>query len=95
MSGVEAQANIVHTLFSGRALRSRWLGGSGACDMLPRMAGPTVEELRGMAALAGFAWSDEELRALAPLVERQVASVEKLTALPLQGVEPGLPFEAA
>lgn len=85
----------MHTLLSRRTLGSRWLGGSGACDMLPRMAAPTVEELRGMAALAGFAWSDEDLRALAPLVERQVASLEKLTALPLHGVEPGLPFEAA
>ncbi len=52
----------------------------------------SLEQLRSIAALAGYAWTDEELRAIAPLVERSLALVERLESLPLRDVEPGIVF---
>jgi hypothetical protein len=45
------------------------------------MAPVTVEALRQMAALQGYAWSDEELERLRPQVERGLTLVERLQAL--------------
>ncbi len=45
-----------------------------------------------MAALAGFAWTDEELSAFVPLVERSLGPVERLESLPLRDVEPCVQF---
>ncbi len=63
--------------------------------MLPRMAELTPGLMRRMAALAGYDWTEEELNALAPLVERSLALVDKLESLPLQDVEPGILFRMA
>lgn len=63
--------------------------------MLARMAVPSIEQLRGVAALAGYAWTDDELQAIAPLVERALAHVDRLESLPLRDVEPSTFFRIA
>jgi hypothetical protein len=63
--------------------------------MLPRMAGLAPGVMRRMAALSGYDWSEEELQALEPIVERALALVARLEALPLQDVEPGILFRMA
>ena len=52
----------------------------------------TVEALKQMAALQGYAWSDEELERLRLQVERGLAVVEKLPALLPQGLEPAFQY---
>ena len=52
------------------------------------MAPLGVDVMRGMAALAGFSWSDEELEAIRGPVERLQAGLDVLAALPLGEVEP-------
>jgi hypothetical protein len=52
----------------------------------------TVEVLRQMAALQGYAWSDEELDRLRLQVERGLALVERLSALIPQDSEPALQY---
>lgn len=44
--------------------------------------------MRGIAALAGFAWSDEELEALRGPVDRLQAGLDVLASLSLGEVEP-------
>lgn len=56
--------------------------------MLAAMAPITPDLMRRMAALAGFAWSDDDVQAIAPLLERSLAAVQKLESLPLHDVEP-------
>ena len=63
--------------------------------MLARMAAITTDLMRRMAKLAGYSWTDEELRAIAPLVERSLARVDELESLPLREVEPGVYFQIA
>ena len=63
--------------------------------MLARMAGLTPGLMQRMAALAGYDWTEEELLALAPLVERSLALVNKLESLPLRAVEPCILFRMA
>ncbi len=55
----------------------------------------SVEGLKGVAALAGYAWTDDELRAIAPLLERSLALIDRLGSLPLRDVEPGIVFRIA
>ena len=52
----------------------------------------TVEALKQVAALQGYAWSDEELERLRPQVERGLALVEKLPALVPQNLEPAIQY---
>lgn len=46
------------------------------------------EMLRRLATLAGFSFSDAELDALGPGLERALASLSRLERLPLSEVEP-------
>jgi Asp-tRNA(Asn)/Glu-tRNA(Gln) amidotransferase C subunit len=48
--------------------------------------------MRNLASLAGFAWTDEELEAVRPTVERSLAVIEKLDSVPLSETEPGAQF---
>ena len=60
------------------------------CSILARMT-PTVVSLDAMRSamrLAGFDWSDAELEALRPALERAVASLGELERLPLGDAEP-------
>jgi Asp-tRNA(Asn)/Glu-tRNA(Gln) amidotransferase C subunit len=55
--------------------------------MLARME-ISVESLRRAAALGGFNWTDAELEAVRPAVQRLLESLEQLEQLPLGAVEP-------
>ncbi len=48
----------------------------------------SVESLRRTAALGGFAWTDAELEAIRPAVQRLLESLEQMEQLPLGAVEP-------
>lgn len=56
--------------------------------MLTRMSRATIEAMRQAARAAGFDWSDAELEALRPGLERALETLEALERLPLAGVEP-------
>lgn len=56
--------------------------------MLPGMTTISVDTLRRIAELAGFSWTDAELQALRPGVERALESLERLERLPLGKTEP-------
>jgi len=56
------------------------------------MAPLTSEQLRRVAELQGYAWSDEELERIRPLVERGLALVEKLEGLVSQDLEPAIQY---
>ena len=60
--------------------------------MLDRMASIELETLRRMAGLAGFAWSDAELEAVRPTLERALDMLRQLESLPLDGVEPATQY---
>jgi Asp-tRNA(Asn)/Glu-tRNA(Gln) amidotransferase C subunit len=47
-----------------------------------------VPTLQRMAAVAGFAWSDAELEAIRPAVERLLEALARLEHVPLGAVEP-------
>jgi hypothetical protein len=47
-----------------------------------------VTTMQRMAAAAGFAWSDAELEAIRPAVERLLESLARLERVPLGAVEP-------
>jgi len=51
-----------------------------------------VDTLRRAARLAGFDFADGDLEALRPAVERALAALERLEALPLASVEPVTQF---
>ena len=63
--------------------------------MLARVPAITTDLMRRMAELAGYSWTDEELQAIALLVERSLARVDGLESLPLRDVEPGVYFRMA
>ena len=63
--------------------------------MLARVPAITTDLMRRMAELAGYSWTDEELQAIALLVERSLARVDGLASLPLRDVEPGVHFRMA
>jgi len=52
----------------------------------------TVEALKQVAELQGYAWSAEELERIRPLVERGLALVEKLGGLVAQDLEPAIQY---
>jgi hypothetical protein len=54
----------------------------------------SLDLLSGVAGLGGFAWTDDELQAVAPQVERGLAALEKLAALPLRDLDPSTVFRA-
>jgi hypothetical protein len=58
------------------------------CSMLPPMTTTPLDTLRRIAALAGYSWTDAELEALRPAVERALESLERLEDVPLGDVEP-------
>ena len=60
--------------------------------MLARVPAITADLMRRMAELAGYSWTDEQLQAIALLVERSLARVDGLESLPLRDVEPGVYF---
>ena len=55
--------------------------------MLARME-ISVESLKRTAALGGFIWTDTELEAIRPAVQRLLESLEHLEQLPLGAIEP-------
>jgi Asp-tRNA(Asn)/Glu-tRNA(Gln) amidotransferase C subunit len=55
--------------------------------MLARME-ISLESLRRTAALGGFIWTDAELEAIRPAVQRLLESLEHLEQLPLGSIEP-------
>jgi Asp-tRNA(Asn)/Glu-tRNA(Gln) amidotransferase C subunit len=55
--------------------------------MLARME-ISAESLKRAAALAGFAWTDAEVEAIRPAVQRLLASLAELEQLPLGSTEP-------
>jgi Asp-tRNA(Asn)/Glu-tRNA(Gln) amidotransferase C subunit len=48
----------------------------------------SVETLKRMAAMGGFAWTDAELEPIRPAVERLLEALERLESLPLGDIEP-------
>ena len=48
----------------------------------------TLDAMRSAIRLSGFTWSDEELQALRPALERALASLGELERVPLGDVEP-------
>jgi hypothetical protein len=52
----------------------------------------TVETLRSMAALQGYAWSDAEIGALLRQVARGLLLVERMGTLPLSDIEPAIQY---
>jgi Asp-tRNA(Asn)/Glu-tRNA(Gln) amidotransferase C subunit len=56
------------------------------------MSDVLISVMRRMAALAGFEWTDEELEAVRPAVERSLAVIEKLESVPLSETEPTTQF---
>jgi len=51
-----------------------------------------LETMRRTARLAGFDWSDGELEAIRPAVERNLALLARLETLPLGEVEPATQY---
>jgi hypothetical protein len=49
---------------------------------------PDLETLRRIARLAGFDWTDDELRRLIPAVAAARRSLARLESAPVGGVEP-------
>ena len=56
--------------------------------MLRAMLPLSLDVMRGMAALGGFSWSDEELEAIRGAVERMQAGLDVLALVPLGDAEP-------
>jgi len=56
------------------------------------MEGVNAKTLKRVAALLGYDWSDEEIEALLPQVEKSLEMVERLDALALRDVEPALQY---
>lgn len=59
--------------------------------MLPLME-VNLDAMRRVARLAGFEWSDAELEAIRPTVERTLELLARLEALPLREVEPATQY---
>jgi Asp-tRNA(Asn)/Glu-tRNA(Gln) amidotransferase C subunit len=47
-----------------------------------------LDTLRRLATLGGFTWSESELEAIRPALERALAGLERMERLPLAEVEP-------
>ena len=52
----------------------------------------TLESMKRVAELAGFNWSEAELEAIHPAVERALQSLDTLEQLPLGDIEPVTQF---
>jgi hypothetical protein len=52
----------------------------------------TVEALRSVATLQGYAWSDAEIEAIRLQVSRGLLQVEKLETLSLRETEPAIQY---
>jgi len=52
----------------------------------------SLEALKQLAALQGYAWSDAELERIRPQVERGLALLEKLSELVSPDVEPAIQY---
>ena len=52
----------------------------------------TVETLQRLARLGGFAWTDTELEAIRPGVQRLLDMLERLESVPLDAIEPTTQF---
>jgi Asp-tRNA(Asn)/Glu-tRNA(Gln) amidotransferase C subunit len=59
--------------------------------MLPPME-INLDTLRRIARLAGFDWTDAELDAMRPVLERTLETLGRLEALPLGEVEPATQY---
>lgn len=59
--------------------------------MLPPME-VNLDTMRRVTRLAGFEWSDAELEAIRPAVERTLELLARLEALPLGDVEPATQY---
>ena len=60
--------------------------------MLPRMTSVTISSMREIARAHGFSWSDTELEALRPIVERTLTLLERLETIPPPGADPTTQF---
>ncbi len=60
----------------------------------PRMEPLTLDLMSRIAALAGFSWTDEELQAIAPQLDRSLEALRTLDALPLQDTDLSTTFRA-
>ena len=56
------------------------------------MEGVNAKTLKRVAVLLGYDWSEEEIEALLPQVEKSLAMVERLDALEVGDVEPALQY---
>jgi len=52
------------------------------------MSNLDLDTLRRLADLAGFTWSEAELEAIRPALERALEGLERLEHLPLSNIEP-------
>jgi len=52
----------------------------------------SLEAMRRLASLNGFAWTDEELEQLRPALERALEPLAQLEELSLDAVEPALQY---
>jgi len=48
----------------------------------------SVETMKRMAALGGFAWTDDELAPIQPAAQRLLEALERLERVPLGEIEP-------
>ena len=51
-----------------------------------------LDTLKGLTRLAGFEWTDAELEAIRPTMERTLDLLARLEALPLADVEPATQY---
>ena len=63
-----------------------------AAGILPRMEPLTLETLRHCARVAGYAWNDDELETIRPVLERALAMLAELETLGLSAVEPATQY---
>ncbi len=56
------------------------------------MEGVNAKTLKRVAALLGYDWSEEEIEALLPQVEKSLEMVDRLDALEIGDVEPALQY---
>ncbi len=50
----------------------------------------SLQALKRIAGLLGYDWTEEEIERLLPLVEKHLAALDQLDALPLDDVEPAV-----
>ena len=60
--------------------------------MLPRMTSLTVSAMREIARAQGFEWSDADLEALRPVVERTLVILQRLETVAPPALDPTTQF---